>query len=79
MSVELRIEDEIESLFLVKDYRWKIDGALRYPNSDEIRQTIDRAKSDLYDEAEGTQLEVGRLIIKKRAGHFDVFVMIGEE
>jgi hypothetical protein len=74
----MEIESEIESLFLVHDYRWKIDGVLRYPTSEEIRQTIDRAVEELYHEQDGTQLEVGRLIIKKSQGHYDVYAMIGE-
>jgi hypothetical protein len=74
----MEIESELESLFLVHDYRWKIDGVLRYPTSEEIRQTIDRAVEELYHEQDGTQLEVGRLIIKKSQGHYDVYAMIGE-
>lgn len=74
------IEEELESYFLVKDYRWRIDGVLRFPNAEDIRLAIDEAKRRLYDEEPETQLEVGRLIIKKRSQDlYDVFVMIGEE
>lgn len=74
------IEEELESYFLVKDYRWRIDGVLRFPNAEDIRLTIDEAKRRLYDEEPETQLEVGRLIIRKRSQDlYDIFVMIGEE
>lgn len=74
----MSLEEELESMFLVKDYRWRINGSLVYPTATDIRETIDRAVKELYDEPEGTQLEVGRLIIKKADGHYDVYAMIGE-
>lgn len=74
----MQIEDELESFFLVHDYQWRIDGVLRYPTAEEIRQTIDRAVSELYDENEGTQIEVGRLIIKKHQEGFSVYVLTGD-
>lgn len=72
------LEDELESIFIVHDYRWKIDGVLRYPTAEEIRQTIDKAVERLHNEDDEAQLEVGRLIIKKKQGHYDVYTMIGE-
>ena len=72
------IAEELESLFLVKDYQWKIDNTLRYPNAEEIKQTIDKAVAELYDENEGTQIEVGRLIIKKHQEGFSVYVLVGD-
>lgn len=74
----MKIEDELESFFLVHDYQWKIDGIRRYPTADEIRQTIDKAMSDMYSESEGTQIEVGRLIIKKHDSGYAVYVLTGE-
>lgn len=74
----MKVEEELESLFLVKGYHWNIGGNLIIPNAEDIRVTIDRAKEELYDEPDGTQLQVGRLIIKKQDGHYDVYVMIGE-
>jgi len=76
--MNMKIEEELESLFLVKGYQWKIDGSKRFPTADEIRQAIEEAKLQLVDEEDYTQLEVGRLIIKKQQGNFDVYVMIGE-
>ena len=74
------VEEELESYFLVKDYRWRIGNVLIHPTAEDIREAIDRAKTMLYDEPDETQLEVGRLIIKKRSQElYDVFVMIGEE
>jgi hypothetical protein len=74
----MAIESEIESLFIAKGYQWMIGGKRVFPTTEDIRSTIDRAVDELYDEPDGTQIEVGRLIIKKRDGHFDLFVMIGE-
>lgn len=74
----MHIEEELESFFLVHDYQWRIDGVLRYPTADEIRQTIDRAVTNMYDEPEGTQIEVGRLIVKKHDSGFGVYVLVGE-
>jgi hypothetical protein len=85
----MHIEEELESFFLVHDYQWRIDGVLRYPTADDLRATIDRAVTTMYDEPEGTQLEVGRLIVKKSDdnGHiivkkhdsgFGVYVLVGE-
>lgn len=74
----MNVEDELESFFMLHDYRWRIDGTLRFPTADDIRMTIDRAIEELYDERVGTQLEVGRLIIKKTPKHFDIYVRIGE-
>lgn len=74
----MNLEDELESFFLVHDYRWKIDGALRYPTADEIKRTIDKSVEELCDEEEGTQIEVGRLIIKKHDSGCAVYVLIGE-
>ena len=72
------IEEELESLFMVKGYHWKIGGNLIIPTAEDIRRTIDSAIEELYDEADETQLQVGRLIIKKQNGSFDVYVMVGE-
>lgn len=74
----MKIEDELETLFMAKGYQWNIGGSLTFPTAADIRSTIDRAVDELYDEPYGTQIEVGRLIIKQRGEHFDVFVMIGE-
>lgn len=73
-----RISEELETLFMVKDYQWKIDGALRFPNADEIRQTIEKAMAELSDEPNGTQIEVGRLIIKKHSEGYAIYTLVGE-
>lgn len=67
-------------LFREKDYKWKIDGELRTPYMSEIMQLLDKAVDSLYDEPDGATLlmTTGRLIIKKDAGHIDVYLLIGE-
>ena len=59
-------------------YRWKIDGELKIPTSGDIQDTLDRAVEVMYDKEPNDQLEVGRLIIKKRENEiYDVFILVG--
>lgn len=74
----MRISEELESLFLVKDYQWSIDGVLRYPTAEEIQETIDKAVERLHNEPSGTQVQVGRfLIVKKDEDEINIYAMIG--
>jgi hypothetical protein len=75
----MSIPEELETLFILHEYQWRIDGTLVQPTAADIQDALDRCTEALYDEEPETQVEVGRLIIKKRAANkFDVFVMIGE-
>jgi hypothetical protein len=70
---------KIANFFNEEGYRWKFaDGSYRAPTADEIDETIGRAVEVLADEPDNTQLEVGRLCVKKRGSYFDVFVLIQE-
>lgn len=71
---------QIQMLFVMLGFMWKIDGEARLPEPDEIQMVIDKAKESLLDYNDGAQLEVGHLIIKKRSADlFDVFLHMGED
>lgn len=70
---------ELALLFAVRNFKWKINGKMVIPGREEIAQTLDRAKELLYDEPVPSQLEVGRLLIKRYADDkFDVYIRLGE-
>lgn len=71
------ISEELSTHFLVKDYKWKFDYGYANPDANDISRALDKALSILHDEGDGTQLEVGRLILKNRAGVVDIFVHVG--
>jgi len=75
----MSLAQDIAEIFWLKDYRWNFDGVLKTPTPEDISGAIDKAVRMLYAEPDGTQLEVGRLIIKKRSRDLhDVFVHIGQ-
>lgn len=59
-------------------WTWSIDGKDVIPDADTLQQAIDSAMSRLYTEPTGTQLSVGRLIVRKESDSFDIYVMTGE-
>lgn len=77
------LADEISGLFLLNGYTWVFSGEHKIPSAEDIQQALDRAVEVLYDEEPETQLEVGRMIVKKRSNTLhDVFILagtIGEE
>lgn len=75
----MTVADEIHEIFKAKGYRWKIDGELRNPTLQDVKDTLDRMAEVLYDEEDGTQLEVGRLIAKRHRTGMDVYILIGEK
>lgn len=73
----MTLAEEIESIFLLHDYKWRIDGELRAPSSEDIETVIERAKTYLD---EGGSIEIGRLIIQKMDQDkelYDVYVHVG--
>lgn len=69
----------LHEAFVDYGYEWKIDGKLATPTADDFDQTIDKAKELLYDEPVPSQLQVGRLIVRRWADHkFDVYLHIGD-
>ena len=74
----MSLANDIATFMDASGYRWKIDGDLKTPTPDDIRNTLDRAVEVLYDNEPNDQLEVGRLIIKKRDNElYDVFILVG--
>lgn len=70
--------DELATYFLVKGYEWKFDYGMAVPNEDDFTRAIEYAKKVLDSEVtENAQLELGRLVFKKREGVIDVFVLAG--
>ena len=74
----MSLASDIASLMNEYGYYWKINGHLKVPTRDDIHDTLDRAVEVLYDKEPNDQLEVGRLIIKKRDNEiYDVFMLVG--
>jgi hypothetical protein len=72
------LADSLATTFLVNNWEWKFDYGMVVPNEDDLERAIAKAKEVLdSEESENAQLEVGRLIFKKREGVIDVFVYTG--
>jgi hypothetical protein len=70
--------DSLATTFLVNNWEWKFSYGMAVPNEDDLEHAIAKAKEVLdSEESENAQLEVGRLIFKKREGVIDVFVLAG--
>lgn len=73
------IAARLHQAFIDYGYQWKVDGTLSTPTAEDFDQAIDRAKELLYDEPVPSQLEVGRLIIRRHADRkFDVYLYLGD-
>ncbi len=69
--------EELANHFLVKDYKWKFEYGHANPDADDMKKALERVKEILEEHEENTQLEMGHLMFKKRAGVIDVFVHAG--
>lgn len=75
----MTIEDKLAEIFKAEGWHWNLKGGRRViPTADDIQDALDEAARMLYDEPVGTQLEVGRLIVKKKRSGHDVYVYTGE-
>lgn len=72
------IEDELSQLFIRRGWTWTISDQQVIPTAYTIKKVLDSAAEALYDEPVGTQMEVGRLIVRKETNTCDVYVMFGE-
>lgn len=74
----MSLESEIANTFVEKGWKWKMKGGRHEtPTEEDVLAALDEAARMLYNEAVGTQLSVGRLIIvKKEIGH-DVYLFAG--
>lgn len=74
----MRLEDYLAKIFKDKGWHWKVKNkGSKVPSSEEIEDALDEAARLLYTEPVGTQLEVGRLIIKKLHHGHDVYIYAG--
>lgn len=74
-----KLSDQIEMLFKARGYKWRIGGELRFPTAEDIEKVLRTAKASIdMDGGTEVQLEIGRLIVRKDAGHYDVYVYFGE-
>lgn len=75
----MALENDIAEIFAKNGWTWNLKGGRTLvPEADDIEQALDEAARILYNEAEGTQLEVGRLIITRLHNGFDVYVYAGK-
>jgi hypothetical protein len=75
----MSLESELADIFEKNDWHWRIKGHPEgvVPGEEDIEQALDEAARLLYNEDVGAQLEVGRLIIKKKHHGFDVYCFVG--
>ena len=70
--------ERLQKLFSEYNYQWNISGELKVPTQDDIKLTLDRTVERLYTEPTGTQLEVGRLIVRKMDEGHEVYLHMGD-
>jgi hypothetical protein len=74
----LSLESDLAKTFYDNGWTWKLKGERHVvPDEYDIEAALDEAARMLYNEPVGTQLEVGRLIIKKQTRGHDVYVFVG--
>lgn len=71
--------DKIASIFKNEGYAWKFSDGTRIPTEEEIAKTIWAGIDALAQSEDGTQIEVGRLIVKRSGSKFDVYIHIAEQ
>lgn len=70
---------KLHEMFIQLGYQWKIGGKMETPTPKDLEQTLDRAKVVLYDEPVPSQIEFGRLIIRRHTDNkFDVYLHLGD-
>ncbi|QIN94127.1 hypothetical protein PP459_gp106 [Streptomyces phage Wakanda] len=73
-----KLVDELATYFLANGYEWKFDYGMAIPNEDDLERAIVKVKEILEnDPSDNVQLEIGRMLFKKRDGFIDVFVYMG--
>lgn len=72
------LESYIVSVFAREGWTWSLKGGVtKVPDELDVEHALDEAARVLYNEPVGTQLEVGRLIIKKLPRGHDVYIYAG--
>lgn len=69
---------KIANFYKKEGYQWKFQEGLRVPTEQDIDDVIGKAMDALSAEPDNTQLEVGRLVVMKRNGRFEVYVHVAD-
>lgn len=69
---------KVASFYKRAGYQWTFKDGRRNPTAKEIESTVALAIETLKDEPDHAQLEVGRLIVQKNDGFYDIYVQMGE-
>jgi hypothetical protein len=78
MDYTMSLEDELHAVFAKNEWTWNLKGNRKViPTAQDIEAALDEAARLLYNEPVGTQLEVGRLIIRKQPRGHDVYIFVG--
>lgn len=69
---------DLQNLFIKRGYTWTFKDGKRVPTQEELNMVILNAIDALKESDDNTQLEVGRLIVKKSGSFYDVYVHLAE-
>jgi hypothetical protein len=72
------IAESLADVFERNEWTWTVDGKPVVPGQKLITKALDTAVKALYDEPDSTQIEIGRMIIRKQLKTFDVYIYAGE-
>lgn len=72
------LEKIISEWFRKNNWTWNLKSGTVSPSETDVEDALDEAARILYNENVGAQLEVGRLIIKKKHTGHDVYMYVGE-
>lgn len=70
---------QIADIFGREGYTWRFSDGVRVPTEDEISKTVWAAIDALAAEEDNSQVEVGRLIVKKKGSFYDVYLLVAEQ
>lgn len=73
----MSLESEIANTFKKNGWEWSLKRGTIIPTEEDVELALDEAARILYNEKAGTMLEVGRLIIVKKALGHDVYCFVG--
>ena len=77
-----KLTADLAMQFIDLGYTWKIDGKSVIPSEEDIAKVLDKCVAELYaeDMEDGATLilTTDHLVIKRDAGHIDVYLRMGE-
>lgn len=68
--------NKLHTEFILNDYRWRRNGSTFTPTKEDLKEVLDNLAEACKDE--GTQAELGRLIVIRQGGKLDVYLHQGE-